>query len=72
MNSYDVLTMRQVAFVFSQCVAALATIEGMKALNAYRERRGESQAYPEAAFLAVIDQYGLGHNDVLTTLRSGQ
>ena len=70
MSPDDVRQMRQVAFVMSQVACAFATIEGMKALNAERAQGGNS-GYSEAAFLAVPDQFGLRHNDVLTTLNGG-
>ncbi len=68
MNEQDVYKMKQIAYVFSQSVAALAVIEGMKALNADRDRRGETQGYTEESFYAVVDQFGLGHNAVINTL----
>ena len=36
----------------------MATVEGMKALNQWREMRGESQAYGEEAFLEKADALG--------------
>ena len=62
----------RVAFVNSQAAAMLAELEGMKAENVYRERRGESQAYAEQAFFDLIDKYQLGHNSVLNILRGEQ
>jgi len=55
-----------VAFIQTQVVCALAEIEGAKALNIWRESRGESIAYDEEAFLEIPKKYGLGHNEVLT------
>ena len=52
------------AYVMAQAVAALAEIEGMKAENQAREDQGKSQAYDEAAFVAVPTRLGLYHNDV--------
>lgn len=72
MNPFDVLAMRQVAYVMSQVASALARIEGMKAENMQREHHGESIAYGEEAFEGVISDFGLGHNAVLTTLSHGQ
>ena len=71
MHPDDATQMRQVAYVMSQVVCAYAEIEAMKAENAYRERRGEAIAWDHPAFMAIPDKYGLGHNDVLTTLNGG-
>jgi hypothetical protein len=54
------------AFVFSQSVAALAAIEGCKAANAQRERCGEGLAYDERAIAGIPDEFGIGHNAVMT------
>lgn len=37
----------------------IVTVEGMKALNQWRESRGEAQAYGEEAFIAQAN--GLGY-----------
>jgi len=68
MYGQDAMLMRQVAFVMAQVACALAEIEGMRALNSYREHRGETIGYTDDHFMAIPDKYGLGHNDVLTTL----
>lgn len=39
--------------IYIQALAEATKVEAMKALNQYREMRGESQAYGEDAFLAV-------------------
>ena len=47
-------------FLFAQ--AEIARVAGMQALNEYRARRGESQAYDEEAFAAAayrIEQYAI-------------
>lgn len=41
--------------IFIQAQAEVARMEAMKALNKYREMRGDSQAYDEDAFLAVAE-----------------
>jgi hypothetical protein len=56
------------AYLFSQSACALAEIEGMKAENAIRGMRGEPLAYNEAAFIAVIDNYGIHHNGAVALL----
>ncbi len=62
-------TEERVAFISSQTTCALIEMESMKALNTYRQMRGETIAYDESAFLGIIDKYGLGYNDVILTLR---
>lgn len=54
------------AYVFSMAVQALARIEGMKAANMERERRGEALAYPESAFVEIIEECGIHHNAMIT------
>ena len=61
---------QQAAYYIAQSVAAYVEIEAMKAMNASRADRGLAQAYPEEAFLAVIDKYGLGHNTIIGWFRS--
>ena len=53
------------AYVHAQAVAATAEIEGMKAMNTERERNGYALAYDEAAFFAIVDKFGLGHNTLM-------
>lgn len=48
----DLFKLGRIASLQAEMYAAVARIEGMKALNQWRERRGEAQAYDEAAFLA--------------------
>jgi hypothetical protein len=62
---------QRVAFVNAQTAAMLAELEGMKAENALRERRGEAQAYTEADFMNLPDRYQLDHNTVIAFLRDG-
>ncbi len=57
------------AFVQSQTACALAEIEAMKAANVSRDQQGHSHAYGEEAFLAVPDQFGIGHNAVVQLFR---
>jgi len=72
MTENDVLTMRQVAYVMAMSVCGMAEIEGMKALNTYRQNRGEVIAYNEEAFTEVPLKYGLHPNAVLGTLAAGR
>jgi len=53
------------AYIYAQSVAATAEIEGMKALNAYRESRDLAQAYDETEFLNIIEEYRLDHNNIV-------
>ena len=57
------------AYIFSQSVAALAKIEGMKAENMQRAAVGECMAYSDGDFFRVIEEYGIGHNTVVEYLR---
>lgn len=47
----DAFKLGRIASLQAEMYAAVARIEGMKALNQWRESRGESQAYDETAFL---------------------
>ena len=55
------------AYVYAQAVAALATIEGMKAANRERENQGYALAYDEAAFDTVAEGFCISHNQILAT-----
>ena len=59
---------QKAAYVFAQSVCAMAEIEGMKALNTERESKGYALAYDEAAFLEILNKYGIHHNAVLTAV----
>jgi len=53
MSGRDESVVRQDAYMWSMVArihAAVAAIEGMKALNQYRAARGEAQGYDEASF----------------------
>ena len=60
---------KRCAFIASQTACAMAEIEGMKAVNQYREMQGYSQAYGEEDFFAIPDKYVIGHNAVIEYLR---
>ena len=53
------------SFVFANSVAALAEIQSMVADNTFRQQKGETVAYGEEAFLAVIEKYGIHYNAIL-------
>lgn len=58
------------AFIIAQAACANAAIAGMQAENQHRLSLGQTIAYDEAAFLAIQDQYMIGHNAVIEYLRS--
>lgn len=62
---------QKAAYVFAQAVCAMAEIESMKAANMERDAQGASMAYDEAAFLAVIEKWGIHHNGVLGQFHGG-
>jgi hypothetical protein len=64
MDTRDVEVMRQVAYVFSQSVCALAEIEAMKAENTQRQHRNESMAYTDADFVSIIEKYCIHSNGI--------
>lgn len=57
------------AYVFSQSVAAMAMIEGMKVTNRERVSHGHTEAYDEEAFLQVAKDFDIGCNDVLSLFK---
>lgn len=59
---------KRIAFIQAQTVGAMARIEAMKAMNACRERSGYAQAYTEADFDRVPEEFGIGHNQVVSYL----
>lgn len=69
MTERDVLMMRQVAYIISQSVCAVARLEAMKALNAERARHDLASAYSEADYERIPIDFGLTHNAVLTILQ---
>ena len=71
MDSFDVLKLLNMTYQESQIACALIELEAMKVANLTRERDGQSPAYREEAFMALIDKYQLSHNAVLTNLYSG-
>jgi len=60
---------QKAAYVMAQSVAAMATIEGMKAENRKREARGDTLAWNKESFDSVIENYGLGHNQLMGLFR---
>lgn len=71
MEERNAILINNAAYVNSQVMAANCEMEAMKAANRSREDAGLAQAYGEEHFTNLISLYGLGHNDVLNSLRAG-
>lgn len=56
---------QKAAFVMAQAACAMARIAAMQAENQHRIYRGEALAYTEQAFMAVIDDTCIGHDEVI-------
>jgi len=69
MDEELVRRMEQVAYIQAMTVAALAVIEGMRALNMQREHRGEAMGYIDDDFNKVIEEFEL--NPTLIAERLG-
>lgn len=59
---------QQLVFLRSQILCAEIELQAMLVANQIRESHGEVAAYPEQAFMDLINKYGIGHNDVLGAL----
>ena len=69
MSERDEAVVRQDAYMWSMVArmhAAVATIEGMKALNQHRADRGEAQGYDEESFNSVRGELENIANQLLT------
>ena len=60
------------AYINAQVACALIQAKGMEAENQQRELRGESMAYMEEDFAALIEEYGIHHNAVLGMLNDAE
>jgi hypothetical protein len=58
----------QIAYIISQSVCAVITMEAMKQANRTREAHAEAPAYDEQAFLDLIPQFDIGSNTVIERL----
>lgn len=56
------------AYIMAQASAALITAMGMMAENQQRAVLGQSMAYQDTDFQALIDQFGISHNAALNSL----
>ena len=54
------------AYAITMAVETMVEAMGMQAENQYRLSRGESIAYPEQAFIDLVNRNGCHHNGVLS------
>lgn len=54
----DATTLARVLAMQAEMYQIITAVEGMKALNAWREMRGEAQAYGEEAFVTQSNALG--------------
>jgi hypothetical protein len=59
---------KAVAFVNSQVACAMIKAMGYTAENAQRNAQQDSPAYVADDFERLINDHGIGHNDVIATL----
>ena len=64
----DTLVMRQVAYVIGMAAGGLIEVMGMQAENQERLARGEVAAYDGKAFHTLMEERGLHHNALITSL----
>ena len=60
---------QKAAVINARCATALIRSLGMQAENEQRKYRNEAMAYVEADFTKVIEEEGIGHNDIQTLLQ---
>ena len=68
LTSYDIQLLREELAMLASITRAKARIEGMLVANEQREKEGQSLAYTEDAFTAVIDEEGIDYNTVISNL----
>ena len=61
---------QNVAYVQAQTTCAMVEAMGMQAENRQREIEGKSMAYTHEHFYALIEQYGIHHNSLVTRLHN--
>ncbi len=59
---------QRLAYVRGRLLQAEIEMQSMIAANKQREIEGKSPAYGEEAFLALIKEYGVHHNALITEL----
>ncbi len=57
---------QKAAYVNAQATAAQISAISMCAANTERQSQGLALAYDEAAFVKLLDDYGLHHNTLMT------
>jgi hypothetical protein len=60
---------QRVAYINAQTACVNAIVSGMCSENMNRAVRGESPAYVEKDFLAVLSSHCVQHNDVISYLQ---
>lgn len=58
------------AFINSQVACAIIKALGMNAENAQRIAQGQALAYTEKDYVELINEHGIGYNDVLFTIHN--
>ena len=61
---------QKAAYIYSQSVAALAVIEGMKVANTSSEIQCIPKPYEERAFLDVVTNHGIHSEQVIGFFKS--
>jgi hypothetical protein len=64
--------LRAHAMVVARAARALVRTSAMDAENLHRVNRGYAVAYTEEAFLQVIEEEGIGENQVISILNGAQ
>jgi len=59
-------------FIRGMLLAAEIEMQGMIAENKYHEALGQSPPYSLAHFLGLANDFGVGHNALLKSLKSGR
>lgn len=60
---------QKAAYVIAMAACVTARVAGMQAANQQCQIQGESPAYDVEHFNALLDEYGVHHNSVLTLYR---
>lgn len=60
---------QEAAYVIAQSASAVIEAMGMAAENQQRAHQGASMAYVEDHFNALIEKYGIHHNEVMTVFQ---
>lgn len=67
----DDRTAQNTAYIVANAIGGLIEALGMMSLNMHRQQRGETIAYDDAAFYKLMEDRGLHHNAIMTTLNNG-